>query len=354
MNERILDLKQQLKQHNIQGMIVSNPVNIKYLTSIEAEGILLVNSSENLFLTDSRYVEGVNNLLTIEDEIVVYDFKDLSEIDYENFFPGSESVGFEEDYVVYSEYKRLLQKYKVNFVETDGIIENQRVIKDDEEIKNISKACSITDECFEYILKYIKIGMTEKEIAEEMRSFMIKAGADDLSFDTIVASGKNSSIPHAVPTNKKIVGDEVLLLDFGCKYKGYCSDCTRTIYIGKAPQEFKDNYKFVLSEQEQLLKSLRDGVNLKTEIADRVYSYQKNHYSIFHSFGHGVGLDIHETPSLNNKKDYILKKNMVVTDEPGIYFPGKYGIRIEDTVLINNMWSDRLTKSNKNLIELEL
>ena len=354
MNDRILDLKQQLKQHNIQGMIISNPINIKYLTDLDAEGVFLVNSSENIFLTDSRYIEGVNNKLTIEDEIVVYDYKDLSEIDYENFFSESGNVGFEEDYVVYSEYKKMLQKYKVNFVETEGLVEKQRLIKDSEEIENISKACKITDDCFEYIMKYIQIGMTEKEIAEEMRDFMIKAGADDLAFDTIVASGKNSSIPHAVPTEKKLEGNEVLLLDFGCKYRGYCSDCTRTIYLGKAPEYFKEDYKFVLAEQEILLKELRNGANLKNVITDRVINYQKNNYSIFHSFGHGAGLEIHEEPSLNNKKDYILKKNMVITDEPGVYFPGKYGIRIEDTILVNNIGSERLTKSTKELIELNL
>lgn len=166
--------------------------------------------------------------------------------------------------------------------------------------------------------------------------------------------GKNSSIPHAVPTDKKLEGNEVLLLDFGCRVNGYCSDCTRTIYIGKAPNEFKEVYNFVLSEQEKLLKSLKDGANLKTEITDRVYSYKNNNYEIFHSFGHGVGLDIHEIPTLNNKKDYILKKNMVITDEPGVYFPGKFGIRIEDTILVNNMWCDRLTKSEKGLIEIDL
>ncbi len=166
--------------------------------------------------------------------------------------------------------------------------------------------------------------------------------------------GKNSSIPHAVPTEKKLAGNEVLLIDFGCKYKGYCSDCTRTIYLGKATDEFKEAYKFVLSEQEQLLKNLKDGVNLKSEITDRIYSFQQNGYELFHSFGHGVGLEIHEAPVLNNKKDFYLKKNMVITDEPGVYFPGKFGIRIEDTILVNNMWCDRLTKSNKNLIELNI
>lgn len=190
MNDRILDLKQRLKQYNIQGMIVSNPVNIKYLTSIEAEGVFLVNQNENIFITDSRYIEGVNNLLTLEDEIVVYDYADLEDSDYENMFSGPESVGFEENYVVYAEYQKMLRKYKVNLVETEGIIEKQRVIKDAEEIENIRKACKITDDCFEYILKFIQIGMTEKEIAEEMREFMIKAGAEELAFDTIVASRK--------------------------------------------------------------------------------------------------------------------------------------------------------------------
>ena len=170
----------------------------------------------------------------------------------------------------------------------------------------------------------------------------------------LLLHGKNSSIPHAVPTDKKIEENEVLLLDFGCKYNGYCSDCTRTIYIGKAPAEFKEVYKFVLSEQEKILTTLREGVNLKTEITERVNSYQNNNYKLFHSFGHGVGLDIHEMPTLSNKKDYILKRNMVVTDEPGVYLPGKFGIRIEDTVLVNSVWCERLTKSEKGLIEIKL
>jgi len=166
--------------------------------------------------------------------------------------------------------------------------------------------------------------------------------------------GKNSSIPHAVPTDKKLEGNEVLLIDFGCKYNGYCSDCTRTIYIGKAPEEFKKDYNFVLHEQEKLLKCLKDGANLKIETSELVYDFQKNNYELFHAFGHGIGLEIHEIPSINNKKDFILRKNMIVSDEPGVYFPGKYGIRIEDTVLVNSLWGDRLTKSEKGLIEIIL
>ena len=150
MNSKMQWLRNQLLTSNLQGMIVTNPVNIRYLTNIQAEGLLLVTRKENIFITDGRYIEDVHNTLTLFDEIVVYDARGLSKEDYENFFMFCENVGFEENYVTYAKFKEYMHKYKVNnLVETENMIEKQRMIKDEDEIEDIRKACKITDECFE-------------------------------------------------------------------------------------------------------------------------------------------------------------------------------------------------------------
>ena len=253
MNDKLVWLRNKLKGLDMQGMIVSNPVNVKYLTGLEAEGILLITRKENVYLTDSRYIEAVNKQLMIDDEIVVCNLKDISEMDYENFFIFCENVGFEESYVTYANYKHYMQLYKINnLVETENIIEQQRMIKDAEEIKNIRKACEITDNAFEYICKYIKKGMTEKQIAKELENYMLDSGANGISFETIIASGENSSMPHAVPTDRKIQSNDVILIDFGCKYNGYCSDMTRTIFVDGITDSERNIYNLVLENQEKV------------------------------------------------------------------------------------------------------
>ncbi len=242
MNMKIKWLRDRLRTQNLQGMIVSNPVNIKYLTGIEAEGELLITLKENFFITDSRYVEAVNTILTIEDEILVNDKKNLNRDDYASFFIFCENVGFEENFVTYAQYKELLQKYRVNLMETEHIIESQRIIKDEREVKYIEKACEITDKCFEYLKNFIKIGMTEKEIAFEIEKFYKTNGADDISFEPIVASGHNSSMPHAIPGNRKIKDGDLILIDMGCKYKGYCKYMKRMIFENYIEDQYKEEY----------------------------------------------------------------------------------------------------------------
>ncbi len=188
MNYKIRALREKLKSLNLEGMIVSNPVNIRYLTNIESEGTLLITRKENIFLTYTMYLEDVNRTLTIDDEIIVADVRDVSEEEAENFFVFCENIGFEENYVTYEQYKKLKRRYRVNnMVETENIIEKQRMIKDEEEIEKIKKACEITDNCFKHLLEYIKEGMTEKQIALEIEVYFKTHGADDVSFDPIVA-----------------------------------------------------------------------------------------------------------------------------------------------------------------------
>ncbi len=350
MNSKLQWLRNTMSSLDMQGLIISNPTNIKYLTGIDAEGTLLLTRKDNIFITDGRYIEHVHSILTLYDEIIVYDINDVSSDDYENFFMFCENVGFEEFYVTYADYKELIRKYKINnLVETEHIIERQRMIKDKDEISNIEKACEITDECFKYILTYIKPGMTEKQIAEEIEEYY-KQRTDGLSFETIVASGENTSMPHAVPTDRKIQEQDIITIDMGCKVNGYCSDMTRTFFVGSVPDYIKPVYDLVLKNEKQTLEEMKDGesTRLLTKMVEN--DFKLNGYDLIHALGHGVGMEIHEAPYINYRSDTQLKENMVVTDEPGIYIPGKFGVRIEDTVQITKFGCISLTKSEKNYI----
>lgn len=354
MNVKIKWLRNQLVPLKLDGMIVSNPVNVKYLTGLEEEGILIIAPKENIFITDGRYIENVNKKLTLDDEIIAYDSRKVTKYDYEGFFMLCENIGFEEKYVTYENYKKYLQTYQVNLVETEGLIENQRIVKDEEEIACIQKACEITDSAFEYITKHIRKGMTEKEIAFEIERFMIKNGADGLAFPSIVASGPNSSVPHAVPTNRRITAGDIIQFDIGCKYKGYASDLSRVVFVEDMADEYKPIYDFVLDQQKRIYQTLRDGSNIKTVIKDRETDYKLKNYEILHAFGHGVGLDIHELPVLVSKQDCILKENSVIAIEPGVYLPGRFGIRIEDSFRVTKNGCINLTSSGKNYTIIKL
>ena len=348
MNPKMTWLRNTMTSLNLQGMIVSNPTNIKYLTGIDAEGILLVTRKENIYITDSRYIEYAHSILTLYDEIIVYNITDMSQEDYENFFMFCENVGFEEDYVTYAKYKEYMHKFKINnLVETENAIEKQRMIKDEDEIKSIKTACEISDKCFSYILEFIKPGMTEKNIAREIDNYY-NTYAEGVSFDTIVASGENSSKPHAVPTDRKIQEEDIITIDMGCKYTGYCSDMTRTIFVGSVPEYIKPVYDLVLKNQQQVLAEMKDGAN--TRILSKMVEndFHLNNFDLVHALGHGVGMDIHESPIISSRSDNTLKENMIVTDEPGIYLPGQFGVRIEDTVLITKIGCISLTESEKN------
>ena len=350
MNQKMQWLRNQMSSMDLQGMIVSNPVNIRYLTNIKAEGVLLVTRKENIFLTDGRYIEEVHNTLTLFDEIVVYDKNSIRYDEYENFFMFCENVGFEENYVSYAKYKQIMHKYKINnLVETEEMIEKQRMIKDKEELENIKKACKITDECFSYILNYIKPGMTEKQIAREIDDYFYK-NSDGNSFETIVASGENSSKPHAIPTDRKIEDIDIITIDMGCKINGYCSDMTRTFFVGEVPEYIKPIYELVLKNQEQVINDIRDGANTKQITKMVENDFRLHNQDLIHALGHGVGLEIHEQPTLGIKTENILKENMVITNEPGIYIPGQFGIRIEDTLVVTKGSCEPLTKSEKKYI----
>ena len=349
MNEKIRLLRERLRNLKLEGMIVTNPVSIKYLTNIENEGTLLITRKENIFLTYTMFLESVKKTVTINDEIIVADFRDISQ--YENFFLFCENVGFEENYVTYKQYYYLKQKYKVNNLsETEDIIEKLRAVKDNDEIDKIKKACEITDKCFNHLLEFIKIGTTEKEIAFEIEMFFRKNGAEGLAFNPVVAIGENSSDPHWQPGDRAVKMADPILIDMGCKYQGYCSDMTRTIFMGCILEEIKPIYDLVLKNQLYTIKEIKEYASIKT-ISQMVESnFRLYNYDLIHSLGHSIGLETHEIPYINSKNDTFLKENMIIANEPGTYIPEKYGIRIEDTILVEKNGCTVLTKSPKNYV----
>lgn len=351
MNYKIKCLREKMKLLEIDGMIISNPINIEYIIGVYAEGTLIINDKDNIFITDARYIEDVNSTITISDEINVRDQANISENEYISFFANCPRVGIEENYISYSKYQNLVRIYRLKeAVETNNLIEKMRTIKDDNEIAKIRRACEITDNCFTHLLEYIKVGMTERQIAFEIEKYFIENGANGLAFDTIVASGENSSKPHAVPTNRKIQSGDNITIDFGAKYKGYCSDMTRTIFVGSVSDEVRNLYNFILEGQLRATNKIKDGVDGKSVARGVQIEYNARNFELIHALGHGVGLEVHELPYLSYRSSQILKENMVVTNEPGIYIPEKIGIRIEDTILVNKLESEVLTKSSKELI----
>ena len=351
MNKRIEKFRNNIKEENLDGFIVYNPVNIEYLTGLKAEGVLVINKYYNLFLTDSRYIEEVKNQITIEDEIILQNLNQINNEDLVNMFLNHEKVGFEENYITYSKYRNMIRRFRIKeAIEGNNIIDKMRLYKDDKEIELIETACNITDSCFLHLLDFIKEGMTEKEIAFEIEKFFIEQGADGLAFDSIVASGSNTSKPHAIPTEKKIKKGDPILIDFGAKYKGYCADMTRTIFLGEVSEKQQHVYDIVKEVQSKSLDKMKSGADCKDISNYVVNEFAITNNELIHALGHGVGLDIHEIPFFSTKKSSILRANMIVTNEPGIYIAGDFGIRIEDTVLIKNDQPLTLTKSNKNLI----
>ena len=354
MNYKIENIKKRMEKLNIQGMIITNTSNLRYILGFDVEGMIFITDKGNLLITDSRYIEYANSMITITDGIATANISDLTEDDNLSFFEDCQRVGFEESDVTYSLYLELIRRYRIrDMVETNGLIEKLRMIKDMDEIRFIERACDITDRCFEYLKNFIKIGMTEKQIALEIYNYFINHGADGLAFDTIVASGTNSSKPHAIPTDRKIEYGDVIVIDFGAKYNGYCADMTRTIFVGEVSKEIENLYNFLLNIQLEAIRRFIEGEDTRNIAKNVEYELNQRNYTLVHALGHGVGIDVHEKPVVSLRSSVFLKNNMIITNEPGIYISGQYGIRIEDMIMISDRIPRVLTKSSKELIIID-
>lgn len=355
MNKRIEKLRSIMKEKDIEGLLISSTENRTYFSNFvgdEEAGYLLVTQDKEFILTDSRYTEQAKQQSDFE--VVEYKISSVKTIKdlIEDF--KIKRLGFEDHHLIYSKYNKIFEETRVQMIPLGERLFDIRAVKDNIEISKIKRACELGDRAFSQMLNIIKPGMTEKELSFELEFFLKKNGAEALSFDSVVATGARTSLPHARPTKAKINYGDFVLLDFGCVIDGYCSDMTRTIVVGKASDEQKKIYNIVLEAQLKALNFISKGKrgNEVDKIA-RNFITEKGYGNNFgHALGHGVGLFIHEEPRLSETYNKELQSGMVVTVEPGIYISDFGGVRIEDMVVITEDGAENLMKSPKELIEL--
>lgn len=354
-NIRLNNFRELMDEKGIECALIYSDVNRNYLTGFTGdESYIVITANQAIFVTDSRYTEQAQNQVA-GFEVRKYEGKI---IDYLTDLIKSlkcRNLGFEDDLMTYDMYAALKGGLPgIEFVEMQGLVEKLRIVKDDSEIGKIQKAAEIADKTFSHMLSFIKSGMTEKEVGLELEFYMRRLGASGLSFTSIVASGKRSSLPHGTATDKVLQYGDFLTLDFGCVYEGYCSDMTRTVVIGKADAKQKEIYEIVLSANEAVLKEARPGISgIELDMVARDFISRKGYGECFgHGLGHGVGMQIHELPYVSKKGILTLRKNMVITDEPGIYIPQFGGVRIEDLVLVTEEGCSALSHSEKKLLEI--
>lgn len=334
---------------SIEVFLITTMSNIRYIIGEEIEGYILLTKKEMYIVTDGRYIEVANNKAKSIFNTSVIDILNSQQI---LEILKDKTVAIESNNITVNKLNALKEKY--NFkqaINTVNIIEKVRCIKDKNELDSIRKACEITDKAYEYIKGYIKVGMTEKEVKDELEFYMKKNGAEDVSFSAIVAFGANSSKPHHVSGVTRLKKQDIILIDFGCKYNGYCSDMTRTFFKGMPTDKQKEIYNLVLKVQLEAEKNAIKGINVN-ELDDKVREEFENNNVLdkyLHSLGHGVGIDIHEMPSVSYRANTVLENNMIITIEPGIYLENEFGIRIEDTIRINNNKPEILFKSSKEI-----
>jgi len=350
-------IKEILAEKKVDAILVSDGYNMRYLSGFSgATGYLYISNERKLIITDGRYTTQARleskefEVVEIKNQVgyapLIAEYMMMDDVEY---------IGFEDLHFIYSNFMNISKVCKAKeWVPLGKTLSDMRIIKSKDELDKLARAEAIGDEAFSYILTVLKPGMTELEVAVELEGYMKTHGATNLSFDSIVASGINSSMPHATPSNKKIVMGDFLTMDFGCIYEGYCSDMTRTIVIGKASEKQREVYNTVLKAQLVALDAICagktgeeiDGIARKV-IADAGYG---DYFG--HGLGHSVGMEIHEEPRLSPSNPNPLAENIIATVEPGIYIPDFGGVRIEDMVVVTKDGHINLTHSTKELIEL--
>jgi Xaa-Pro aminopeptidase len=352
--ERLNNLRSNFSVLGIDALLITSPYNRRYVTNFTGSaGVVLITQKEAMFITDFRYVEQAQKQC-IGYTIVQHGASIIEEVANQVKKYDVKKVGFEQDYLSFSAYSSYQKAVEAELVPTSGLVEKLRLIKTDAEIKILKEAADIADAAFKHILDFIRPSITELEVANELEFFMRKAGATSSSFDIIVASGYRSALPHGVASEKLIEKGDFVTLDFGAYHKGYVSDITRTVSVGEPDPKLKEIYEIVLEAQLKGVEGIKPGMTGKqADALTRDYITEKGYGEYFgHSTGHGIGLEVHEGPTLSVRSDVTLEPGMIVTVEPGIYLPGLGGVRIEDDTLITKDHNETLTHSTKDLIVL--
>lgn len=346
-----------LNRLQLDAILITNPYNMRYVSQFRGgEGILLITAKSRILITDSRYTEAAKQEsdFRIEECNHLRKTTDILQdmLEQENL----RMIGYEDMSMlcsVFRQYQEALPMVQ-EWIPIGAAVTELRQIKTPEEIGYLRQAEAIGDAAFTKILDIMKPGMTELEIQAELEYQMMKCGASGTSFDTIVASGIHSSMPHAIPSDKRIEKGDFVTMDFGCRYHGYCSDMTRTVVVGRASDKQKEIYQLVWRANHTVETLLHAGMVCREvdRIARDIIADGGYGECFGHGLGHSVGLEIHESPACNMRDDTVLKPNMIMTVEPGIYLPGFGGVRIEDMVVITENGHENLAHSDKKLIEL--
>jgi len=361
---RVKRLRQTLAEEGLDALVVTNPENRRYLSGFtghdsgaDSAGALVIAVDDAILITDGRYIEQaeheVAGLRIKKREATLAPL--LAELLAE---ARATTDGFEATHLTVAlleDFQQAASADKgesnpVSFRATRSLVERQRVVKDALEIAAIERAVAVTDETFEHICGFLRAGLTERQIAQEIERYMEERGAEGLAFNSIVASGPNAALPHAVPGNRRIGEGEPITIDMGAKVDGYCADMTRTVCLGQPDPEMAKTYDLVLRAQETCLQGLHPGLNGKQAdaLARDVFLAAGREDQYLHSTGHGLGLEIHENPRLSKYgEESILAPGMAITIEPGLYVPDVGGVRIEDTAIVTEDGIRILTTSHK-------
>jgi len=355
--KRLHRLRVSVNEKGLDALLISQPDNVRYLSGFTgSSGWLLISEQNAVLATDFRYVEQAKRespdfeIIRTKQQLRDWLPDIVSDL-------GWHKLSFEATFISYDSYHKVSESIKakqvnLELIPTTGIVEQHRSIKEPEELVLIKKAAELTDAVFEQAKSVIRPGIMEKEAAWEIEKSFRQEGSEGIPFEIIVASGSNSALPHARPTEKIICSDEPVLIDMGARINGYCSDFSRTIFLGKPNKTFRDIYDVVLKAQTTAIEKIKS--NMDASQADhfaRSVIEQAGYGDCFgHGLGHGVGLAVHESPTINPNSSDSLIDGMVFTVEPGIYLAGQGGIRIEDLIVLENGKAKVLSQGRKNLL----
>ena len=353
--DHIAKITAQLPEHGLDAMLVTSAPGERYAVGFEGEGWVLVSRDGARYSTDGRYIEAARQQVTGAEIVLTERGQSHLALAREEIRRrGLKRVGFESGRVSADELGRWKDSLPCELVAAQGLLDGLRAAKDEEELARMRQAQRITDEAFREILNFIRPGLTEQEVAARLVYELLRRGGRRVSFDPIVAAGANGSMPHAVPGETVIQPGMFVTMDFGCVYEGYCSDMTRTVAVGQPTDEMERVYHTVLEAQWAGIAAARAGVTgSEVDRAARQAIQQAGYGSFFsHSFGHSLGLEIHESPNASPSEQTVFPAGAVISAEPGIYLPGHFGVRIEDVLVLREGGCEDITQAPKNLIVL--
>lgn len=356
LNQRILTLQATGQKLGLDAFLLTNELSLKYLTGfdgLDGDGCLVVTPDSVTLITDARYQEALSHSLSKDINVeITRDYYQVARKVLSD--PSYQKIGFETS-VSYELYRTLSQLFGNRLVPENGIVEKQREVKSADEVAILKRSTALASAGFSALIKQVRVGQTERQVANWLNNWMLEHGAEKPSFDTIVASGYRSALPHGSASEKLLQQGELVTIDFGYYVDGYTSDMTRTFALGDPGDELRQVYQVVHEAQEKMFQVTKPGANgQEVDAAGRDYIDQQGFGQYYnHGSGHGIGLAIHEGPNFGPRwRSNVITENNVMTVEPGIYLPGKGGVRIEDDLLITKTGNQRLTTANRDLLIL--